>query len=64
MSPSEWSATEPRIRVTAAELKTRWFNDDAAGMIHDHSTGEVVVRMADGTEYACTFEEHAAEVAS
>jgi hypothetical protein len=29
-------------------------------MIHDHQAGEVAVRMVDGTEYACTFEEHAA----
>lgn len=50
-----------RIRVAAAVLKEHWFSDDATGMIHDQSTGEVVVQMADGSEYACSFEEHAAE---
>jgi hypothetical protein len=51
-----------RIRLTAAELKAKWFSPDASGMIHDHQTGEVVVQMQDGAEYACTFEEHAAEL--
>lgn len=51
-----------RIRISAAELKAKWFSDDAAGMTHDHQANEVVVRMVDGTEYACTFEEHAAEL--
>lgn len=49
-----------RIRVSAVSLKAKWFSDDAIGMIHDHEFGEVVVRMSDGTEYACTFAEHAA----
>jgi hypothetical protein len=50
-----------RIHVTAAELKRHWFSDAAVAMIHDHQTGHVVARMSDGTEYACTFAEHAAE---
>lgn len=53
-----------RIRVTAAELKAHWLSNEATGMIHDHSTNEVVVTMNDGTEYACSFcsfdEHHAA----
>lgn len=49
-----------RVHVSAAELKERWFSDDAAGMSHDHRAGEVVVCMNDGTEYACTFAEKAA----
>lgn len=48
-----------RKRVPAAELKRLWFSDEATGMVHDHRTREVVVRMQDGTEYACTFAEHA-----
>ena len=44
-----------RIMVTEAELKRRWFSDEATGMIHDHQTGHKVVRMADGTEYATAF---------
>jgi hypothetical protein len=51
-----------RIHVTAAELKRLWFSDDATGMTHDHQTGHVVVQMRDGTEYACTFEEHSAQL--
>lgn len=49
-----------RVRISASEVKAKWFSDDATGMIHDHSTGEVVVTMSDGSEFACTFEEHAA----
>ncbi|HET7690012.1 MAG TPA: hypothetical protein VFK41_06525 [Nocardioidaceae bacterium] len=49
-----------RVRVSAARLRELWFSDGATGMIHDHSTQEVVVTMADGVEYACTFEEKAA----
>jgi hypothetical protein len=47
-----------RIRLTAAEVKAKWMDDDATGLIHDHQTLEVVVVMLDGTEYACPFEEH------
>lgn len=53
-----------RVRVTAEELKAKWMSAESTGMIHDHQTGEVVVCMTDGTEFACTFAEHAAEVAS
>lgn len=43
--------------VTEAELKAKWFSDEAHGMIHDHQTGEKVVVMSDGTEYATPFAE-------
>ena len=49
-----------RIRVSASDLKAKLFSREGTGMIHDHATQEVVVRMSDGTEYACSFEEHAA----
>jgi hypothetical protein len=49
-----------RILVAAAELKQLWFSDDATGMIDDYRTGHIVVQMRDGTEYACTLEEHSA----
>lgn len=52
-----------RTRIPAADLKAKWFSDDGFGMVHDYSTGEVVVVMADGTEYACTFAEHQALLA-
>jgi hypothetical protein len=51
-----------RTHVTAAELKRHWFSDDAAGMTHDYQTGHIVVEMRDGTEYACTLEEHSAQL--
>jgi hypothetical protein len=51
-----------RTHVTAAELKQLWFSDDATGMIDDYQTGHIVVQMRDGTEYACTFEEHSAQL--
>jgi hypothetical protein len=53
------SETE-RKRVTEAELKRLWFSDQATGMIHDHQTGEKVVVMEDGTEYATPFADLAA----
>jgi hypothetical protein len=56
--------SKQRIRLSAADLKAKWMGDDATGMIHDHQTREVVVVMLDGTEYACTFEEHAAAVSA
>jgi hypothetical protein len=49
-----------RQRVSAARVKELWFSDDATGMIHDHTTGEVVIQMEDGSEFACTFAEQAA----
>ena len=52
-----------RQHITATQLKTKWYSDDATGMTHDHQTGEVVVTMSDGSEWACTFAEHAAFIA-
>lgn len=52
-----------RIRVTETVLKEHWFSPEAEGMIHDHQTGEKVVRMVDGTEYATPFAELAGESA-
>jgi hypothetical protein len=53
-----------RVRLTGAEVKAMWMSEDAIGLVHDHQTEEVVVRMVDGTEYACTFAEHAQAVSS
>ena len=50
-----------RITVTEAELKRLWFSDEATGIVHDHQTGEKVVVMADGTEYAAPFTDLASE---
>ena len=47
-----------RIHIDADALKVKWFSADSTGMIHDHSTSEVVVTMLDGSEYACSFDEH------
>jgi hypothetical protein len=55
----DMSETE-RKRVTEPELKRLWFSDQATGMIHDHQTGEKVVVMEDGTEYATPFADLAA----
>jgi hypothetical protein len=40
-----------RVRLTGAEVKAMWMSEDA-------------IRMVDGTEYACTFAEHAQAVSS
>lgn len=49
-----------RIRISADELKAKWMGAHSSGMIHDHQTREVVVVMNDGTEFACSFEDHSA----
>lgn len=49
-----------RHRVSADEVKRRFMSRAGTGLIHDHQTGEVVAVMDDGTEYACSFEEHSA----
>ena len=53
---------ETRIRITAAELEKKWMSPESRGMVHDHSTQEVVVEMLDGTAYACTFAEKKAAI--
>ena len=52
-----------RTRISASALRQKWMSADAASLIHDHQTGEVVVRMADSSEFACSFDEHSAAIA-
>lgn len=46
-----------RIVVTPERLKELWFLPEATGLVHDHQTNQKVVRMEDGTEYACALDD-------
>ncbi len=46
-----------RIVVTPGRLKELWFLPQATGMVHDHQANQKVIRMEDGTEYACALDD-------